>query len=602
MAGGEARESFDYWVVLDFEATCDNPKQIKPQEIIEFPMLLVNARTGQTEATFHHFIRPAVNPTLTEFCTGFTGIRQEQTDAGLDLVQAVKLAGAWFRHHRLGRAGEAGARSFIVCTCGDWDMGHLKNELKRRKHPVPFWAKEWCNVKRLFTALPGTGDRAPGMKGMLEHCGVPLDGHHHSGIDDSRNIAKLVSFFNSRGQGAYATTAEHGSSPSAQGFRGPSNEDAGVVPRDCTRANLADWPLPVEAEAEEPAAAPARRGAPATVGELLDIGPVAENATRAAGHRDSKGPRSDRAKIAHETVAILKAGEYINPSETKVQLADSVKQSVEQSVHIPAAECLQLPPSDAREEPVRLEVRHCTVLTASQDLAEAGCLPGVLNFASSRNPGGGFFTGAEAQEESIARASALYPCLTKFMGEFFEGHRRAPSGEYTHAMIFSPRVPVFRDTHGALLERPYSADFLTAAAPNMGVLWRQSDGHAVGQKAMQERIRRVLTLFAQRRCRTVVLGAWGCGVFKNSPDFVADCFAKELTGSFRHHFSRAVFAILDPDMAAVFADRFRLPIPEGCALPRTSDEQQAAGGYGKGGKGKGKGGGGKSKDRRGRKQ
>merc|ERR1712113_311861 len=91
------------------------------------------------------------------------------------------------------------------------------------------------------------------------------------------------------------------------------------------------------------------------------------------------------------------------------------------------------------------EVRCCTTLAAAQDLAmSADCVaaPGVLNFASARNPGGGFTTGAQAQEESIARSSGLYPCLTKYFDEFFIPSRRAPSGAYTHAMIYSPAVPV----------------------------------------------------------------------------------------------------------------------------------------------------------------
>merc|ERR1719273_1331882 len=84
------------------------------------------------------------------------------------------------------------------------------------------------------------------------------------------------------------------------------------------------------------------------------------------------------------------------------------------------------------------EVQICTVLSAAQSLArnQLGCVPGVLNFASARNPGGGFSTGAEAQEESIARSSGLYPCLTKYFSEFFVPNRRAKSGKYTNAMIF----------------------------------------------------------------------------------------------------------------------------------------------------------------------
>eukprot|EP00660_Eupelagonema_oceanica_P019437 gene19437-biopygen43787 len=75
---------YDYWVVLDFEATCDEPKQLRPQEIIEFPtqackiinpcpMLLVSAASRRVEATFHLYVRPVVHPRLSAFCPRPTG-------------------------------------------------------------------------------------------------------------------------------------------------------------------------------------------------------------------------------------------------------------------------------------------------------------------------------------------------------------------------------------------------------------------------------------------------------------------------------------------------------------------------------------------------
>merc|ERR1712113_859612 len=140
------------------------------------------------------------------------------------------------------------------------------------------------------------------------------------------------------------------------------------------------------------------------------------------------------------------------------------------------------------------EVRCCTVLAAAQDLAtSADCLaaPGVLNFASARNPGGGFTTGAEAQEESLARSSGLYPCLTKHFQAFFAPHRQAASGLYTHGLIHSPQVPVVRDEHGTLLEKPYLIDFVTAAAPNCGVLKKKCSTQEAASHcnaALRERI------------------------------------------------------------------------------------------------------------------
>jgi len=82
-----------YVIVLDFEATCQKKGNPKPQEIIEFPSLLVNVEMGQVESTFHHYIRPDVHPTLLEFCTELTGIRQSQVDKGISLARKCYTCG-----------------------------------------------------------------------------------------------------------------------------------------------------------------------------------------------------------------------------------------------------------------------------------------------------------------------------------------------------------------------------------------------------------------------------------------------------------------------------------------------------------------------------
>jgi len=87
----------------------------------------------------------------------------------------------------------------------------------------------------------------------------------------------------------------------------------------------------------------------------------------------------------------------------------------------------------------------------------------ALNFASAKHPGGGFLTGAQAQEESLARASALYPCLEQQKG-YYDANRRHHSLLYTDHLIVSPRVPVFRDDQGTLLEVPWEMTILTAPA------------------------------------------------------------------------------------------------------------------------------------------
>ncbi|KAK9169746.1 hypothetical protein Syun_001886 [Stephania yunnanensis] len=71
-------QEFQYFVVIDFEATCDKEKIPHPQEIIEFPSVLVNGMTGQVEDFFQSYVRPAVHQHLSDFCKELTGIQQNQ--------------------------------------------------------------------------------------------------------------------------------------------------------------------------------------------------------------------------------------------------------------------------------------------------------------------------------------------------------------------------------------------------------------------------------------------------------------------------------------------------------------------------------------------
>jgi len=221
---------------------------------------------------------------------------------------------------------------------------------------------------------------------------------------------------------------------------------------------------------------------------------------------------------------------------------------------------LLAPPASSEEDisKQQIDVRYCSCLAAARELASSskGPSPGVLNFASARNPGGGFSTGAAAQEESIARSSGLYPCLTKFFNEFFVPARNAPSGAYTHDIIYSPQVPVICDDNGKLLETYYCADFLTCAAPNLGVIGRKckaDEAEQIANNAIRERIDRMLHVFAQNGVQDLVLGAWGCGVFRNSVQSVAQLFDAALSGTFKNQFRHVIFAVFDRKMCQEFA-------------------------------------------------
>lgn len=284
--------------------------------------------------------------------------------------------------------------------------------------------------------------------------------------------------------------------------------------------------------------------------------------------------RKIRAQIAQQTVDILQRGWYTLPDGTTVSLGDSVRDAVQRTRHYAPEDFADVFTRRDRilaESQVpgrtRFDVVNATTLAAARRLADSRP-PGdvvCLNFASAKNPGGGFLNGSQAQEESLARASGLYPCLSPVSG-YYATNRSHPSCLYTDNMIYSPAVPVIRDDEDQLLAVPYAVSLITAPAVNAGAV-RANEPHHVSQiePVMLDRIEKLLSLAVVHGHRLLVLGAWGCGVFKNDPADVARWFHVHLcgTGTFTRAFDVVTFAVLDrtpgePTLRA-FADRFSPP-------------------------------------------
>jgi len=265
----------------------------------------------------------------------------------------------------------------------------------------------------------------------------------------------------------------------------------------------------------------------------------------------SRGPsRADALRQGREAVAIASAGSYVTPSGRTIDLAADVARAVEQSRDYLPETCPDVTRASlsARDFATRITVVNGTSLASARAIAARGATPLVLNFASAKNPGGGFLNGARAQEESLARSSALYACLTK-SGMYAHHREEAGNAEclYSDWMIHSPNVPVFRDDEsGALLEQPYLCTFLTTPAPNAAVVLQREPSRGQEVNAvMIARVTRALAICAAAGHRHLVLGAWGCGVFGNDPAVVARAFGAELDGTYAGVFEEVVFAVLD---------------------------------------------------------
>ena len=247
--------------------------------------------------------------------------------------------------------------------------------------------------------------------------------------------------------------------------------------------------------------------------------------------------RSKAALLAAQTVAIIKNGVYVTPDGAQFSIRENVELARQNTrFYAPDWKAPVLPVP--RFQTV-FGVCNDTTLKVAKTLVEANLKVAALNFASAKNPGGGFLNGARAQEEFLCRNSALFACLP--LEPFYALHRAQGGTFYTSSALYSPDVPVFRDEFHELCA-PWEIAFLTAAAPNLN---GETFAPAQVRAAFDERITRILEIALENGRDALVLGAWGCGAFKNEPQMVAQAFADAFSGQFQNQFARVEFAVLD---------------------------------------------------------
>lgn len=256
--------------------------------------------------------------------------------------------------------------------------------------------------------------------------------------------------------------------------------------------------------------------------------------------------RSERASTAKQTVEICDAGFYLAPDGARVTIREKLNRAKMGTVIYSSEKPAIAKPGKAVQ--TRFEVRNETTFQALSRLTNSGVGHiACLNFASAKNPGGGFLNGSLAQEEALACASGLYPCLLR-APEYYERNRANRSALYLDLAIFSPFVPFFRDDTGVLLDKPILASVITAPAPNAGAVAQNEPANSRHiESTLRHRAEIVLSIAAAHEVDRLVLGAWGCGVFRNDPRTVAGIFAELLKppGKFAGVFTEIVFAVFD---------------------------------------------------------
>eukprot|EP00565_Helicotheca_tamesis_P007381 CAMPEP_0185727042 /NCGR_PEP_ID=MMETSP1171-20130828/2837_1 /TAXON_ID=374046 /ORGANISM="Helicotheca tamensis, Strain CCMP826" /LENGTH=398 /DNA_ID=CAMNT_0028395517 /DNA_START=42 /DNA_END=1238 /DNA_ORIENTATION=+ len=215
--------------------------------------------------------------------------------------------------------------------------------------------------------------------------------------------------------------------------------------------------------------------------------------------------------------------------------------------------------------PMHIEVHLETTLAGLQSLSREGFNTCGLNFASAKNPGGGFLKGSTAQEECLARTTGLYHSIGHNKMSGF-GDKQAPMAMYNlnrsnnrnllyhDALVYSPSVPLFRDDDCNLLpvDEVVCAAFLSCPAPNTKLAIQRA-GDDMVQQTLLDRICKIVSEMELRGHDAVVLGSYGCGVFGNSVDAVARCFAIALAG---RKFKVVRFSVISENDAAIFREVF----------------------------------------------
>lgn len=161
----------------------------------------------------------------------------------------------------------------------------------------------------------------------------------------------------------------------------------------------------------------------------------------------------------------------------------------------------------------------------------------LLNFASYKSPGGLFMEGSMAQEECLCHYSFLYNVLSQHPDYYEYNNKNLNKSLYTNRALYSPNV-IFEKNGDTKV-----CDVITCAAPYKAASKKYCNvSDEENTKALESRIKFVLDIAEDNKVETLILGAYGSGVFGQNPKEVAYIFIKMLK-AYDYHFEKVIFAI-----------------------------------------------------------
>ena len=257
---------------------------------------------------------------------------------------------------------------------------------------------------------------------------------------------------------------------------------------------------------------------------------------------------------------------------TDQALVQAVRHSTEAQVFIAEKDSVDIPvPHKSTDAKVIVSGKRS--LEAAECYAKQSKKVCVLNFASATNPGGGVVNGSSAQEECLCRCTTLYPCLKEesLWRGFYAPHRKAANPLYNNDCIYTPDVCVFKSDINFPEPLPqnewWNVNVITCAAPNLRERPSNAMNPHAGDKAakvtpaeleklLTSRIQRIFEVAVANGNEVMILGAFGCGAFRNPPEIVAKVF-KSVMQNYTKYFDVIEYAVYHTEREIANYEAFR---------------------------------------------
>lgn len=253
--------------------------------------------------------------------------------------------------------------------------------------------------------------------------------------------------------------------------------------------------------------------------------------------------------IAKDTLNILEHSKKYNVNGKTIDISQQIQKSIDQTVLYPpdfSFDSQIIRPKQKRQG--HISITNETTIAAAIRLVNNLKITQeelvILNFASGRTPGGAYKKGARTQEESLARQTSLVASIEQERVRImYKYNETIPGPLYSDYMIYTPGAIIIRDDNFSYLPEPILTSIITSPAANL-MFMREEDRMEDINKAMIQRIRKIIQVAIINNNKSIVLGAFGCGYFQNEPKDVANYFRSILIDEkYIDFFDEVVFAI-----------------------------------------------------------